>query len=53
MMIDTSSKVIFNNTLVHAYDLKVKVTDLEIYNIKVFEELIFFKPYDGFALYLL
>ena len=53
MMIGTGSKVIFSNTLVHAYDLKVKVTDLEIFNIKVFKELIFSKPYDGFALYLL
>ena len=53
MIIDTGSKVIFSNTLVHAYDLKVKVTDLEIFNIKVFKELIFSKPYDGFALYLL
>ena len=34
-------------------DLKVKVTDLEIFNIKVFKELIFSKPYDGFAVYLL
>ena len=53
MMIDTGFKVIFSNTLVHAYDLKVKVTDLEIFNIQVFKELIFSKPYDGFALYLL
>ena len=53
MMIDTGSKVIFSNTLVHAYDLKVKVTDLEIFNIKVFKELIFSKTYDEFALYLL
>ena len=51
MMIDTGSKVIFSNTLVHAYDHKVKVKDLEIFNIKVFKELIFSKPYDGFALY--
>ena len=49
MMIDTGSKVIFSNTLVNACDLKVKVTDLEIFNIKVFKELIFSKPYDGFA----
>ena len=49
MMIGRGSKVIFSNTLVHAYDLKVKVTDLEIFNIKVFNELIFSKPYDGFA----
>ena len=27
MMIHTGSKVIFSNTLVHAHDLKVKVTD--------------------------
>ena len=55
MMIDTGSKVVFSNTLVHAYELKVKVkaTDLEIFNIKVFKELIFSKSYDGFALYLL
>ena len=53
MMIDTGSKVIFSNTLVHACDLKVKVTELEIFYIKVFKELIFSKPYDGFALYLL
>ena len=51
MMIDTGSKVIFSNTLVHVYDLKVKVT--EIFNIEVFKKLIFSKPYDGFALYLL
>ena len=51
MMIDTGSKVIFSNTPVHAYDLKVKVTDLEIFNIKVFKELIFSRPYDGFVLY--
>ena len=50
MMIDTGSKVIFSNTLVHAYDLKVKVIDLEILK---FLELIFSEPYDGFALYLL
>ena len=36
MMIDTGSKVIFINTLVHADDLKVKVTDLEIFNIIFF-----------------
>ena len=53
MIIDTGSKVIFSNTLVHAYDLKIKVTDLEIFSIKVFKELMFSKPYDGFALYLL
>ena len=53
MMIDTGSKVIFSSTLVHANNLKVKVTDLEIFDIKVFKELIFSKPYDGFALYLL
>ena len=51
MMIDTGSKVIFSNTPIHAYDLKVKVTDLEIFNIKVFKELIFSRPYDGFVLY--
>ena len=33
MIIDTGSKVIFSNTLAHAYDLKVKVTDFEIFNI--------------------
>ena len=53
MKIVTGSKVIFSNTLVHAYGLKDKVTGLEIFNIKVFKELIFSKPYDGFALYLL
>ena len=45
--------MIFSNTLAYAYNHKVKVTDLEIFNIKVFKELIFSKPYDGFALYLL
>ena len=49
MIIDTGSKVIFCNTLI-AYDLKVKVTDLEIFNIKVFKELIFSKSYGGFAM---
>ena len=44
MMVHTGSNVIFSNTLIHAYDLKVKVTDLEIFNIKVFKELIFSKP---------
>ena len=34
MMIDTGSKVIFSNTLIHAYDLKVKVKDLEILILK-------------------
>ena len=52
MFIDIGSKVMFSNTLVHAYDLKVKVTDLEIFNINVFKELIFSKPYDGFGSYL-
>ena len=56
MMVHTGSyilaSVIFSNTFVHAYDLKAKVTDLEIFNIKVFKELIFSKPYDGFALYM-
>ena len=42
--------MIFSNTLIHAYDLKVKVTDLVIFNIKVFKELIFSKPYNGFAM---
>ena len=28
------SKVLFSNTLTHAYDLKVKVMDLEIFNVK-------------------
>ena len=41
MMIDTGSKVIFSNTLIHACDLKVKVTDLEIFNIKVFKDSYF------------
>ena len=45
--------MIFSNIPVHAYDLKVKVTDLEIFYIKVFKEFIFSKPYDGFALCLL
>ena len=41
MMIDTGSEVIFSNTLIHACDLKVKVTDLEIFNIKVFKDSYF------------
>ena len=53
MMIDTGSKVIFSKALVHSYDLKVEGTDLEIFNIKVFKELIFSRPCDGFALYML
>ena len=50
------SKVSFSNTSAHALDLKVKVTDFEIlqikYYVKVFEELILFKPYDGLGSYL-
>ena len=45
------SKVSFSNTPAHAHDLKVKVTDFEIlqlkYYVKVFKELIFSKPNDG------
>ena len=44
------SKVSFSNTPAHAHDLKVKVTDFEIlqlkYYVKVFKELIS-KPNDG------
>ena len=47
------SKVSFSNTPAHAYDLRVKVIDFEIlqikYYIKVFKELIFSKSYDGFG----
>ena len=46
------SKVSFSNTPANAHDLKVKVTDFEIlhikYYVKVFKELIFSKPNDGY-----
>ena len=45
------SKVSFSNTPAHANDLKIKVTDFEIlqikYYVKVFKELRFSKPNDG------
>ena len=45
------SKVSFSNTPAHAHDLKVKITDFEIlqikYYVKVFKKLIFSKPNDG------
>ena len=44
-------KFSFSNTPAHAHNLKVKVTDFEIlqikYYVKVFKELIFSKPNDG------
>ena len=49
------SKVSFSNTPTHAHDLKVKFTDFEIlqikYYVKVFKELVFSKPNDGFGSY--
>ena len=35
------SKGLFNNTPAHAYDFKVKVTDLEIFNTNVFKSSYF------------
>ena len=35
------SKCLFNNTPTHAYDFKVKVTDLEIFNANVFKSSYF------------
>ena len=49
------STVFFSNTATHAHDLKVKFTDFEIlqikYYVKVFKELVFSKPNDGFGSY--
>ena len=49
------SKVSFSNTPTHAHDLKVKFTDFEIlqikYYVKVFKEIVFSKPNDGFGSY--
>ena len=44
--------MIFSNTLIYAYDLKVKVIDLEIFNIKLFKELIFSKNHMIDLLYI-
>ena len=35
------SKGLFDNTPTHAYDFKVKVSDLEIFNTNVFKSLYF------------
>ena len=43
-------KGLFDNTPTHAYNFKVKVTDLGIFNAN---EFIFSKPYDELGLYLI
>ena len=49
------SKVSFSNTPTYARDLKVKITDFEIlqikYYVKVFKEVIFSNPKDGCGSY--
>ena len=54
-MIDIDQSFFQQYPTTHAHDLKVKFTDFEIlqikYYIKVFKELVFSKPNDGFGSY--